>query len=321
MLPTGADAVIMLESTQLVRNSSESSGTIESKEYSEIEILHSVAKGENVLHIGEDVGSGQVVITGGTRIRPAEIGGCMALGITELNVTKKPKIGIISSGDEVISPQMQPLLGQVRDINTYSLAALFSQAGGEPVIYGIVPDNINVLKNVSVKALAECDMVVITAGSSASARDITSGVIASLGKPGILVHGINVRPGKPTILAVCDGKSVFGLPGNPVSALVIAGLFVVPVIERLLGAKAKMKPSVLAKLTVNIPSQAGREDWVAVKLLDNGEWENDTIHYMAEPVFGKSNLIFTLAKADGLIRIPPDTTGIGAGEVVEVLIL
>jgi len=321
MLPTGTDAVIMLEYTQLVRNSSEGSGTIGRNESSEIEISHSVAEGENVLHIGEDVVTGQVVLAGGTCVRPAEIGGCMALGITELYVAKKPKVGIISSGDEVISPQIRPLPGQVRDVNTYSLAALVSQAGGEPVLYGIVPDKLDVLKNASTKALAECDMVVITAGSSASVRDITSEAITSLGKPGILVHGVNVRPGKPTILAMCNGKAVFGLPGNPVSALVIAGLFVVPVIEKLLGAKAKTKPSVFARLTVNIPSQAGREDWVAVKLSEYGEWKNSGVHYIAEPVFGKSNLIFSLAIADGLLRIPPDATGLDAGELVEVFIL
>ena len=162
-------------------------------------------------------------------------------------------------------------------------------------------------------------MVIITAGSSASTRDMTAEVIRQLGEPGVLVHGINTRPGKPTILGVCDGKAVIGLPGNPVSALVNGYLFVVPVIEKLLGMLPKPKASVLAMLTVNLPSQAGREDWWPVKLIVNRE--SSTVTYKAEPIFGKSNLIFTLASADGLLRIHPDATGLSAGEIVEVVLI
>jgi molybdopterin molybdotransferase len=290
----------------------------------EIEITRAVAEGENVIHVGEDVGAGQVILVAGVRLRPAEIGGCMALGIVQLRVVTKPIIGIISSGDEVVAPGHRPRPGQVRDVNSYSLAGVIEETGGEPALYGIVPDNLEAMKAAAAKALSECEAVVITAGSSASARDTTAEAIASLGAPGVLVHGINVRPGKPTILAVCGGKAVIGLPGNPVSALVIAGLFVVQVIEKLLGLKSlRPRPSVLARLTVNVPSQAGREDWIAVKLLVNSEWEmgNGEVRYMAEPVFGKSNLIFSLTAADGLMRIPPDTTGVSAGEMVEVVLI
>ena len=155
----------------------------------------------------------------------------------------------------------------------------------------------------------------MTAGSSASTRDLTAQVIDEIGHPGVLVHGVNVRPGKPTILAVCDGKAMIGLPGNPVSALVIASLFVVPVIEDLLGLKTnRPRPSVQASLTINLASQSGREDWVAVRLqIHDG-------NALAEPVFGKSNLIFTLAQADGLIRIPPDANGLSAGTPVEIFL-
>ena len=325
MLPVGADAIVMLEYTQTVRRN----GQLPPKT-TEIEISRAVAEGENVLRIGEDVAADQVVLAAGVRIRPAEIGGCMALGIMKMRVVAKPKIGIISSGDEVVLPAQSPRLGQIRDINSYSLAALVETAGGEPVMYGIVPDSLEAMKTVAERALTECEVVVITAGSSASARDLTAEAIAELGEPGVLVHGVNVRPGKPTILAVCDGKAVIGLPGNPVSALVIAGLFVVPVIERLLGLKgSRPRPSVQARLQVNVPSQAGREDWIAVKLFlishslserveeqrkGNREWA-------AEPIFGKSNLIFSLAAADGLVRIPPDATGISAGEMVEVILM
>jgi len=319
MLPVGADAVVMLEYTQTVCTGGQLPIST-----TEIEIARAVAEGENVIHVGEDVGADQVVLVAGVRLRPAEIGGCMALGIVQLRVVTKPIIGIISSGDEVVAPGHRPRPGQVRDVNSYSLAAVVEEAGGEPALYGIVPDSLEAMKSVVAKALSECEAVVITAGSSASARDTTAEAIASLGAPGVLVHGVNVRPGKPTILAVCDGKAVIGLPGNPVSALVIAGLFVVPVIEKLLGLKVlRPRPSVLAKLTVNVPSQAGREDWIAVRLLGNGKWEmgNGEARYLAEPLFGKSNLIISLAAADGLMCISPDATGVSAGEMVEVVLM
>jgi molybdopterin molybdotransferase len=162
-------------------------------------------------------------------------------------------------------------------------------------------------------------MLIITAGSSASTRDMTAEVIRTLGEPGVLVHGINTKPGKPTILGVCSGKAVIGLPGNPVSALVNGYLFVVPVIEKLLGALPKPKASVQAVLTVNLPSQAGREDWWAVKLIENQK--SKIANYDAVPIFGKSNLIFTLAAADGMLKIHPDATGLSAGEIVEVFLM
>jgi len=303
MLPAGADAVVMVEYTQAVRPE-------------EVEILRAVAVVENVLKVGEDVSIGQEVIPAGVRLRPAEIGGLMALGITRLSVGRQPLVGILSSGDEVVPPEQELSPGQVYDVNSYSLSALVQTAGGVPLCYGIVPDRAEALRATAVKALAECDLVVITAGSSASARDLTATVIQDLGPPGVLVHGVDVRPGKPTILAVCNGKAVIGLPGNPVSALVIASLFVVPVIEVLQGLSwAHPKSVITARLSLNLPSQTGREDWVAVRLLHKMEG------YIAEPVFGKSNLIFTLARADGLVRIPPAATGLDAGEIVEVFLI
>ena len=308
MLPRNADAVIMVEQTEQSRNG-------------EISILKGVAPGENIILMGEDVQEGQIVIQGGIRVRPAEVGGCMALGITQLRIAKKPRIGILSSGDEVIAPEREPAAGQVRNVNSYSLAALVREAGGEPVLYGIVPDKLELMKERASKALSECQAVVITAGSSASARDMTAEVIASLGDPGVLVHGVNVRPGKPTILAVCNGKAVIGLPGNPVSALVIASLFVVPVIKKLLGEKAdRPRKACMARLNLNIPSQAGREDWIAVKLTASVEQNDEEDAWLADPIFSKSNLIFSLVAADGLIRIPPDATGLEAGEQVQVFL-
>lgn len=315
MLPNGADAVVMLEYTQRVGKD----GQLPVLKNTEIEIFRAVANGENVIRIGEDVAQGQVIQPKGSQMRPAEIGGLMALGITQINVMRKIRVGLISSGDEVIDPSQSPRLGQVRDINSYTLGALAEKSGGESKRFGIITDKFEALKDAAARALSGCDMLLITAGSSASTRDMTADVIRSLGEPGVLVHGINTRPGKPTILGVCNGKAVIGLPGNPVSALVNGYLFVVPVIERLLGALPKPRPTVRARLTVNLPSQAGREDWWPVKLIQNqnSKFEN----YEADPIFGKSNLIFTLAAADGLLRIHPDATGLSAGELVEVMLI
>ncbi len=306
MLPEGADAVVMLEYTQSV-------------EENEIEIFRAVADGENVIHVGEDVAQGQKIQAKGSLMRPAEIGGLMALGIVKVKIVRKPWIGLISTGDEVIDPEQAPRPGQVREVKSFTLGALGEKSGGIAKRYDIISDKFEALKNAAANALSECDVVIITAGSSASTRDRTADVIRSLGKPGVLVHGINTRPGKPTILGVCDGKAVIGLPGNPVSALVNGYLFVVPVIERLLGALPRSKPTVLARLTVNLPSQAGREDWWPVKLIVHPQ--SSIVNLDADPVFGKSNLIFTLASADGLLRISPDATGLSAGETVEVILI
>jgi|JFJP01.1.fsa_nt_gi molybdopterin molybdotransferase len=328
MLPSGADAVVMIEYTQMV-GANVGTGIPKSTDSSiyperpaptvEIEIFKSVADGENLIRIGEDVAQGQLVIPKGAQLRPAEIGGLMALGFTSINVTRKPRVGLISTGDEVIDPSQSPRPGQVRDINSYTLGALVEKAGGVAIRYGIFGDQFQVLKEAAAKALSECDMLIITAGSSASTRDMTADVIRALGEPGVLVHGINTRPGKPTILGVCNGKAVIGLPGNPVSALVNGYLFVVPVVEKLLGALPKPKATVLAALTVNLPSQAGREDWQPVKLVAARNTQHAA--YEAHPIFGKSNLIFTLASADGLLRIHPDATGLSAGEIVEVVLI
>jgi molybdopterin molybdotransferase len=302
MIPEGCDAVVMLENAQLSREN-------------EIEVYRSVAPGENVISIGEDVFKGQVVLKKGKLIRPSEIGGLAALGITKLCVARKIKVGIISTGDEVVPIDAEVQLGQVRDVNSHTLAGLINSSGAVPILYGIIPDNFDDLLVAARKALTECAVVLITAGSSASSRDKTAKVINELGNPGVLVHGINTRPGKPTILGFCDGKAVIGLPGNPVSALVNGMLFVIPVIEKLSGRIISTpRPSIKATLTVNIVSQAGREDWQPVKLIKGkSEW-------MAEPVFGKSNLIFSLSFSDGLVCISPEETGLSAGERVDVFL-
>ncbi len=302
MIPSGASAVVMVEQTQRVDDAS-------------IEVMKAVAEGENVLQVGEDVRQGDRLMGLGRRLRPQEIGGLVALGITQVTVAKRPGVALISSGDEVIPPDAMPQPGQVRDVNSYALAALVQQAGGTAIRYGIVPDDRALLEAVAIKAMAEADVIVFSAGSSVSYRDMTVDVISTLGKPGALVHGVSVKPGKPTILAICNGKPVFGLPGNPVSAMVIFDLFVKPTIQAILGLSATHRQaSLAARLARNLASVTGREDYVQVKLEErDGElW--------ATPVLGKSNLIYTLVHADGVVKVPLDASGIKAGEWVDVVL-
>lgn len=299
-IPAGADAVVMLEDTQLIGGS-------------EIEIHRAAGVGQNILLEGEDVQQGDVVLEPGTVLRPQEVGGLMALGMTSISVAISPRVGILSSGDEVVPPEMEPGPAQVRDINSHTLSAIIDRLGGKPILRGIVPDQHDALFDVVKEAHQEDDLIVITAGSSVSARDITGDVIQSLGEPGVLVHGISIKPGKPTILAIADDIPLIGLPGNPVSALVVGTLILAPLIRRFLGLQRVLPaPQVAARLGVNVVSQAGREDYIPVRLQES---EEGTI---AEPVFGRSNLIFTLVRADGLIQIPPDSTGLSAGTDVLV---
>jgi molybdopterin molybdotransferase len=299
MLPAGADAVVMIEQTQLVDGQS-------------IEVMKPVAVGENVVQIGEDIRRGEPVLAPGRRLRPQEIGALLALGITSVTVAAPPRVALISTGDEVVVPEQTPQPGQVRDINSYTLAALTQRAGGEALLYGIVPDDQAKLTAVATQAHREADIVVLSAGSSVSYRDMSVDVIASLGAPGVLVHGLSVRPGKPTIVAVANGKAVFGLPGNPVSAMVIFDLLVTPTIQQLLGADNIPAKQVPARLARNLASTSGREDYVQVRLDEqNGEvW--------ATPVLGKSNLIYTLVHADGVVKVPLAANGLHQGEWVPV---
>ncbi len=300
MLPEGADAVVMIERTQRTTEN-------------EIEVMRPVAPGENVLQVGEDVKRGDPLFSSGHLLRPQDLGGLMALGITQLTVARQPRVSVLATGDEVIDPHFDPQPGQVRDVNTYAIGGLISRAGGIPQAGGIIRDDFDALLSAAQNSLARSDALVLSAGSSVSVRDMTSDVIARLGKPGVLVHGVSIKPGKPTILALCDGKPVFGLPGNPVSALVVGDLFITPTLWRMQGCTHPPAPqTVQAKLSHNLASAPGRVDYIQVKLIErDGEW-------WAEPVFGKSNLIYTLVKSDGMMIIPGDANGVAAGEWVEV---
>lgn len=312
MLPADADAVVMIEHTQVVDSERSTVHGALFTVSQTVEVMRPVAAGENVLQVGEDARAGAQVYAAGHRVRPADIGGLMALGVTRVGVAARPRVGIISTGDEVIDPSRTPAPGQVRDVNAYALAAQAQAAGAEAIRYGIVPDQREALEAMTRRAHAECDIVVLSAGSSVSARDMSVEVIDALGAPGVLVHGVSVKPGKPAILAVCAGKPVFGLPGNPASAMLIFDLFVVPAIDALLGAQPRRAHTVRARLSRNVPSSTGREDYVQVNL------EQRDGELWATPIFGKSNLIYTLVRADGRVKIDLDANGVRAGEWVDV---
>jgi molybdopterin molybdotransferase len=200
----------------------------------------------------------------------------------------------------------------VRDINSYTLAGLVRQAGGIPLNYPIAPDRQEDLDALVRRAFDESDLLVITAGSSVSYRDLTANSINKLGAPGVLVHGVSIRPGKPTILAVCDGKPVFGLPGNPVSCINIFRHFVEPTLRLMLGAQVIPAPTVQARLEHNIPAGSGRTDYVRVRV------EEQDGELRAVPVFGRSNLIFILVRSNGIVEVPLNSNGIPAGSLVKV---
>ena len=302
MVPESADAVVMIEYT-------------ESIESSLIEIIKPVAPGENIIQIGEDIKINEAVFSAGHVIRPQDIGGLLALGITHVPVFQRPKIGIISTGDELISPELEPAKGQVRDINTYTISALVQKYAGEPITFGINKDRFEIQLETAEKALSNCSMVIISAGSSTSSRDLTSRVISRLGEPGILMHGLAHKPGKPSIIGSAKGKLVFGLPGNPVSAMIIFELLVSRAIKNILGSVSQIISPPKAILTKDIPSTNGREEHVPVKLFNS-----QSGNLMADPIFGKSNLIYTLIKSDGIVVVPINKSGIYSGDIVDVLI-
>ncbi|UMZ74555.1 gephyrin-like molybdotransferase Glp [Natranaerofaba carboxydovora] len=304
MLPQGTDSVVMIEETEALGEDS-------------ILINKPISPGENVIKVGEDVKKGQKVLEGGHKIRTQDLGALAALGITEVEVYKKPKVGIISTGDEIIGPSEELTPGKIRDINSWALSAEVLEAGAKPINYGICPDNKDKVEEYISKALEENDLVIVSGGSSVGEKDVTSDVINLIGDPGVIFHGISIKPGKPTIFGMVDDKPIFGLSGNPVSAMVTFRLFVKKAIDIISGKKdSPPVPTIRGKLTRNLSSRGGREDYVRVKLQ-----ENENGNYNVIPVLGESGLIFTLVEAEGLLKIPRNTEGLRSGEEVEVYLL
>jgi molybdopterin molybdotransferase len=302
MLPQGADSVIMIEHTGIIDDTT-------------IEAYRSVAPGQHIIDVGEDYSMGKTVLAHGIRIRPQEAGLLAAFGKQTVTVYEKPVIGIISTGDEIVATDKTPGPGQIRDINTFTLSGLVRQTGARCVSFGIVKDNFDVLAKKCAQALSQCDMVMVSGGSSVGARDLTIEVLTSLEDTEIFFHGISISPGKPTILAKAQNKAFWGLPGHVVSAMVVFLRIVKPFIEHIAGRDPKFNSELRlpALLSRNLSSAQGRVDYVRVRL------HKSEGHLWAEPILGKSGLINTMVQADGLIEIGINTEGLDQGAEVEVI--
>jgi molybdopterin molybdotransferase len=304
MIPDGADAVVMIEYCHAADEKT-------------IEVNRSVAPLENIIGKGDDFRAGAVILKKGAVLRPQDIGLLAGLGIQKIEVFKRPKVGIISTGDEVIPIDQSPQPGQVRDINSYTLSAFCSQAGAVPVNMGLCKDDFDQMRETVGRVLATCDTVWISGGSSVGARDMTLKVLESFADTQLLAHGITISPGKPTIIARIANKALFGLPGHVASAMVVAEIFLDPFLSILSGEVRTSGDShqyLPASLERNIESASGRDDYIRVKLNKrNGQ-------LFAEPVFGKSGLISTLVEAQGLVKIDRNTEGLYKGQTVSVML-
>lgn len=304
MLPNGADSVVMIENTDVIDDTT-------------IEVYRSVAPGQHVIQIGEDIRASETILFRGQQLRPQEIGILAALGIETVSVYRQPVIGIISTGDEVLPINETPTLGKIRDINSFTLSGQVTQAGGLPVRMGIVNDDFRALRDMCQTAIQASDMVFVSGGSSVGMRDFSIEVLSAIPDAEILAHGISISPGKPTILAKVGNKPFWGLPGHVTSAMVVFHVVVRPFLEHIGGKNPAYgnTRSCYARLKRNLSSKQGRVDFIRVKLYH----ENGTLS--AEPVLGKSGLIRTMTKADGLVRIDKNTEGMDKGTIVEVALL
>lgn len=301
MIPKGADAVVMIEDA-------DPSGDL-------VQVFKPVRHQENVILRGEDTAEGSEILKPGTLIRPQEAGALAALGVTRISVCRKPLIGYLSSGDEIVPYHKQELrMGEIRDVNGVTIPALIKSWGCDVIVSDIANDNREDFQMKANRLFEQCDMVIMSGGSSVGEKDYTTEVIESLGdgKPGLLVHGVSVKPGKPTILSLSSSKPVLGLPGHPASAMVIFHMFGRQIIDRLLGVFDTNRHTTVARVSQNIPSSPGRTDYIRVTL------KSGTPYPEAEPVLGKSGLISTLIKSDGLMEIPSRKEGVQKDDLVKV---
>jgi molybdopterin molybdotransferase len=297
-LPEGADCAVMIEYTEDYGD-----GTIG--------ILKSAAPGSGVIFRGDDVYPGKSVLTAGRRLTAQDIGALAAMGITNVAAVKKPAVGIISTGDELVPPSEKPADGQMRDVNSAMLAAMMVSFGAEAVQYGIVRDSVPALEDAVDRALSECGMVLISGGSSVGEKDAACRVIASRGE--LLFHGLAMKPGKPAILGSAEGKPLFGLPGHPAAAYFVAAIFVRAALAALTGEK--LKPcGVTARIAENVSANHGRAEYIGVRLTSEGG------ALIAHPIRTKSGLITSLAGSDGYFCIPRDCEGVSAGETISVIV-
>ncbi len=302
MLPEGADSVVMVEYSQKM-------------EQGAVEITRPVSPLENVIQPDDDVKRGQVVLERGTLLRPQDLGILAGLGVSQVEVVVRPRAAIISTGEELVDIAQKPGGGQIRDINSYTLHGLCVKSGAEPLCLGIVGDRFQDLRSLIEKGLSESDAVLLSGGSSVGTMDLTLDAFLSFDGVELIAHGVSISPGKPTIIARRGNKTLWGLPGHPVSAMIIFDVFLTLVFRRLLGLlypAEGMDHVIEAELDRNVESASGREDYVRVKL-SYGEGRA-----LATPILGKSGLISTMIEADGLIRIDMNTEGLYRGDTVQV---
>ncbi len=306
LLPEGSDAVMMFEHTIPVDEKM-------------IEVVKSVGVGSNLINRGEDIEKNSTALPRGRKLRPQDLGLLAGLGITELEVYRRPRVAILSTGDEIVPCSETPAPGKIRDINGVVLTGLCSRLDASVTDYGIVSDSEEIFFTSLERAAAENDIVLFSGGSSVGMRDLGERVIEKLGNPGILVHGVALKPGKPIIIGLSNNTAIFGLPGHPVSAMVCFELFVAPAIEKFAGvaaAETLPRPSITARLDRNLNSAAGRLDLVRVHL-QNQEHGLP----LAVPVLGKSGSISTLSRAHGYFFIDEPSQGLNKGSQVEVHLL
>jgi len=305
MLPPESDAVVMVEYT-------------DETDAGLVEVHRSVSPGQNVIQIGDDIKKSELVFSRGRRLRAHDLGALTGVGVSSILVYMRPRIALISTGDEIVDADTEPLPGQVRNINQHSLAGLIEGCGGELRDWGVVRDDKDQLIRAIGEALQWSDLVLLSGGSSMGAKDIALEAILSFPDSEFIFHGISVSPGKPTIFAKACGKPIMGLPGYPVSALVIFDLFAAPVLRKIGGEEVtginQFAKTLRATLKTNIASQVGREDYVRVTL------QHDSERWLATPLPSKSGAIFTLVKADGMVRIDLNQDGLEQGEEVEVIL-
>ena len=299
-LPREADSCLMIEDTE--------------KFGDQIEVMTSVSAGENVIKKGDDIKEGQLLLDKGRKLSSAEIGALAGFGYDQVEVFTRPEIAIISSGDELIPPGNKRGGSSIYDINSYLLGSLFKEWGLNPSLKGIVTDNKAELK-AKIEASLDADLIVISGGSSVGVKDYTIDVINSIAEPGVFLHGLAVKPGKPTILGLLNDTPIIGLPGNPSSAWVVAAIVIPAIINRMRSLPIEtrsefFKSSISADLSEPISSTPGRQEYFPVKLTEKKK---------ARPLYGKSNLITTLVDSDGLIIIPPGSEGLGQGSQVEIV--
>lgn len=306
MLPEGADAVVMVEYTSLLDNTT-------------IEITRPVAPGENVLKAGDDIALGETLFRQGAMLRPQDVGVLAALGIVEVEVFRVPLVALISTGDEIVPVETRLLApGKVRDINSFSLAAQIKSAGARIGVQERISDRLEDLVSACQAALIDHDVIVLSGGSSVGVRDYTTQVLAALPDSELLVHGVAIRPGKPTIFGRAGGVLFWGLPGQPVSALITCQTFVLASLRKLQGImETQLAQACALRATLNrqIPSVHGRTDYVPVVLYrgSGGAME-------ASPIFGKSGAISILARADGYVVIAEHVEGLDRGTEVSVFL-